>query len=227
MKLSPEIDWSWVRGELFRKERIKLKAGDGSGNVISKCALECLKEAQRLARPRSVSIDKRIVKIGPDYIEAEDDLTFYSRKLPSYVKDATCVHIYLVTIGGDIEDLASKLMSSQEELSGYLLDSIGSLAVESLAEDMEYKLREHHTSKAKSVSMRLSPGYCDWSIEEQRKLAKVLDFSKAGVHLNEKCMMVPRKSISAFVAIGPEGSFGKRKSQCVVCDKKDCSYRRR
>ena len=131
-----------------------------------------------------------------------------------------------MTIGKVLEDKASLLMREGDHLGGYLLDRIGSLAVESLARSFEEYLRKNYEVKNMSVSMRISPGYCDWPIEEQFNLAKALDFSKAGVRLTRNCMMVPRKSITAIVGIGPKRLFSKTKSQCEACDKKDCDYRR-
>ena len=214
-----QIDWGWVDSELCTIERIPPSiriSVDG-----------CIKEAVSLAKPKIVSTVKKIVNIRPDAIEIDGSMIFSGKQLSAYIKGAECLHIFLVTIGSGIEDSASMWMSRGESLYGYLLDRIGSLAVESLAETIEKRLRSICASNGEGVSMRLSPGYCDWPIEEQFTLAKLLDFSGAGVHLTEKCMMVPRKSISAVVGIGPEDIFTKSKSQCVVCDKADCDYRRR
>ena len=74
--------------------------------------------------------------------------------------------------------------------------------------------------------MRVSPGYCDWPVEQQAELAKALDFSKIGVSLTGTFMMVPKKSISAMVGIAPEGRFAEADSPCSICTTKKCSYRR-
>ena len=125
-----------------------------------------------------------------------------------------------------MEDEASRLMKENDQLSGYLLDRIGSFAVENLAENFENSLRKKYSSKMKSVSNRFSPGYCDWPTSAQLKLSKLVGFGRAGVKLTKSSMMVPKKSISSIVGIGPESLFSKRKSQCSVCDLKDCNYRR-
>jgi len=53
-----------------------------------------------------------------------------------------------------------------------------------------------------------------------------ISLSKIGITLNKNCMMIPKKSITAIVGLGPKGLFKKSRSQCGICDKKDCSYRR-
>lgn len=213
------IDWNRVKNELVTKER--LMAG-----ATLEAAEACLEEAAGLAHPKIIFVEKKILNISPDSIEIEGSAKFPGKKLASYFRNASSVNIFLVTIGNALEDRASFLMNQKEELHGYLLDSIGSLAVESLAEGQENVLRKGYASRDLSVSMRFSPGYCDWPIEDQFKLDRIIDFSKAGVALTNSCMMVPRKSISSMVGVGPKGVFTKTGSQCTICSKKDCDYRR-
>jgi cobalamin-dependent methionine synthase I len=143
------------------------------------------------------------------------------------MKGATEIYAFLVTIGKDVEDAATSCMDSGDHLLGYLLDRAGSFAVESLAKNTEDALRRALAPKDLSVSMRFSPGYCDWPVEEQFKLIKIIDFAKAGVTLTKSCVMIPKKSISAVVGIGPKELFAKAKSPCALCNMKVCDYRRK
>lgn len=220
------IDWGWVEKELIEKERIPHLSKDGPKHVIHIAMEHCLKESGVLVEPKYLSAAKKIAGLKGDYIEIDDKIRFSGRRLSSYIKGASRLYLFLVTIGPRIEEKASELIAESEPLYGYLFDRIGSFAVESLAESMEAKLCEECASNGESASMRLSPGYCDWPIEEQFKMARVLDFSKIGVRLTQMCMMVPRKSISAIIGIGPKGVFSKRRSQCAVCEKEECIYRR-
>ena len=221
-----EIDWDWVRHHLLKKERITVYADSKSDNPIRVCVDECLEKASILATPKMAFAEKRIINIKPDSIEVDRTVALSSKILASYMKGANHLYFFLVTLGSGIEEMTTKWMAEGEHLHGYILDRIGSFAVESLAKNLEAKLRNAHAPKELSVSMRFSPGYCDWPVEEQLKLDRLIDFSKAGVHLTESCMMVPKKSISAVVGIAPKGFFPKPKSQCAICNTADCSYRR-
>lgn len=201
------IDWGWVRQQLLDKEKVPPAAIN--------CADECLKKAESLVSPRMISVRKNMGRLG-----------LPGSALGSHIKGAEAVRVFLVTIGGALEEQSRALMSKGDELRGYLFDCIGSIAVESMAEEAEKTLRREAAKKGLSVSMRFSPGYCGWPIEDQKKLDKLLDFSRAGVRLTENYMMVPLKSISAVVGIGPKGLFSGTKSPCAACDKKDCNYRR-
>lgn len=217
-----KIDWDWVRDEVKKKERVS----SASKGLITSAMNERIEKAKFFADPKIVSAKKDVLSIKSDSIEIYGGEILRGKKLSHYLNGSQELHIFLVTIGKVLEDKASLLMKKGDYLGGYLLDRIGSLAVESLAKNFEEDLRKNYEAKNMSVSMRISPGYCDWPIEEQFNLAKTIDFSKAGVRLTRSCMMVPRKSITAIVGIGPKRLFSKTKSQCGICDKKDCDYRR-
>ena len=217
------IDWGWVKKELARIENMP---SSGKKIGLRRAADACLKKAAELCSPKSVWSAKRVVSIIENCVELEGGAKLSSAFLASYLKGARSIGIFIVTIGKALEDEASRLMADGEPLDGYLLDRIGSLAVESFAESFERLARDDCKRRSLSVSRRLSPGYCDWLIEEQFELKKLVDFSKAGVRLTDACMMVPKKSISAVVGIGPTGLFPGMKSQCGICKKKECTYRR-
>ena len=212
------IDWSAVKEELLKKEGIGKIKDAHQKKVLSACAERCLEEAKRLARPKVVS------SIKPIYYVKKFSL---GKKISSYIKGADEICLFLATLGNKLEDEASRLMKEGQQLQGYLLDSIGSIAAEDLAEDFEESLRNKKALKNRSVSNRFSPGYCQWPLKDQPKLDKMLVFHKAGVKLTKSFMMTPKKSISGIIGIGPRKVFSKRKSHCSICNMKDCSYRRK
>lgn len=220
------VDWVWVKNELKKRERMDSKDDSDRGRSIAGCLDDSLLKARALSKPVYIHTVKKIAAAGQDFIELEGGRRFSSGRISEYIKGASHILIFLVTIGEGMESAAGVLTKGKEPLEGYLLDRIGSFAVESLAGSVEKKIRSDYLRIGKSVSRRYSPGYCDWPIEEQFTLAKILDFSKIGVSLTENCMMRPKKSISAVVAIADKGIFTEFGSICGVCEKEDCGYRR-
>lgn len=221
-----DVDWPWVKKQILRSEKIDPDSKDDRANNIRLALDECLRKARSLCVPRYTFTEKKVTSFKDDSIEIEGGIKFYTKKTTAYLKGASHLILFLVTIGPGIENEASTLTAGKDPLKGYLLDRIGSFAVESLADRLEKRLRKDYSLNKKSISSRFSPGYCDWPIEDQFKMAEVIDFSKAGVILTEGCMMVPKKSISAIVAIADEGIFKELVSSCDICEIKDCSYRR-
>lgn len=216
------IDWKWVEKTLLEKERITPSAA----NAISKSARKSVDMAKDLARPKAVLLKKALRSFDNGCMQLAGGIEFSGRTLSSCMNGADHVYVFLVTIGPSVEAEASSLMRSGESLAGYLLDRAGSFAVESLADTLGSRILKEDGRKGKSASMPFSPGYCDWPIEEQIKLDKILGFSRIGVRLTESCMMAPRKSISGLIAIGPAKLFSKARPKCGICTMKNCGYRR-
>lgn len=211
------IDWSVVKKELLDKEGIIRIKDTHQKGILLACCEECLDTARRLARPKIASTVKPLSILS--------DMAC-GKKISSYINGADKIYIFAVTIGRKLEEEASRLMESSDQLRGYLLDRIGSFAVENVAENFEEAVRAKCAARNKTLSDRFSPGYCGWPTKEQKKLNKMLGFKKAGIRLTSGLMMVPKKSVSGIMGAGPAGLFSKKRSQCSVCDKKDCSYRR-
>jgi len=76
-------------------------------------------------------------KSGIIAIKLEKGTVFTGKHLARFLKGAGDVRLFLVTIGDGIEHAATSLMHKGEHLHGYILDRIGSLAVEFLAENLE------------------------------------------------------------------------------------------
>ena len=72
---------------------------------------------------------------------------------------------------------------------------------------------------------RACPGYGDFPIEFNKKIAKILDVSKKlGISMTESGLMIPQKSMLGVVGIGNTG----RKKNCRDCVReKDCPFRKR
>jgi cobalamin-dependent methionine synthase I len=105
---------------------------------------------------------------------------------------------------------------------------MGSVLVEDMAAKFHRRMKKKFQAEDKAVTIRLSPGYCDWLLEEQRKIFSLLDADKVGVELTDSYLMKPRKSISGIFGIMPST---KRHSYspynpCSECEKVDCIARR-
>ena len=220
------IDWDLVKKDVLRSEKIGISDNGERADNIKSSLVACMVKARSLAEPKYTFEEKNISSLGDDFIEIEGGIRFLTAKIPPFIRGAKSLVLFVVTIGDKIEKEAGILTSGKDPLNGYLLDRIGSFAVESLAEMLEKRLRKDYLLLKKSVSSRFSPGYCDWPVEEQFKMARAIDFSEAGVRLTEGCMMVPKKSISGIVAVADEGVFKDFISNCETCAMKECDFRR-
>lgn len=141
-----------------------------------------------------------------------------------YTLLASCesVAAFVVTLGPGPEQLIAHAHQEGRLKDLALLDAIASEAVESLAEQANDFVERLAQQERRAITRRFSPGYCDFAIEQQAVLDKLVPFAACGVRLNQALLMLPEKSISAVIGLGPVGSYGSKISKpppCRTCSK--------
>ena len=154
----------------------------------------------------------------------DNDIVFRSNKLSKTLKHSDESVCFVGTIGRGIEREIKRLMRDNSLADAYIVDAIGSVAVESMVEQFQHHMDCRYRKEGKAVTLRFSPGYCDWPITEQKKLFRVFDPEEINVDLLDSCLMRPRKSISGIFGVAP--TAGSSYNPCVHCKKLDCEARR-
>ena len=132
----------------------------------------------------------------------------------------------IVTIGEALEARVAALWDARELPLAAMLDSVGSGAVESLAEHVNDLLCQRGIARGTRVTNRISPGYGGWDVSEQTLLFDFVDGAPIGVTLNDACFMTPEKTITLLVGAGPEARVDHFFGQCARCWMAGCAYRR-
>lgn len=132
----------------------------------------------------------------------------------------------VVTIGGALEARVAELWEARELPLAAMLDSVGSGAVESLAEHVNDLLCQQGIGRGMRVTNRISPGYGGWDVSEQPLLFHFVGGVQIGVELNDACFMTPEKTITLLVGAGPDARVDHYFSQCARCWMAGCAYRR-
>jgi len=130
------------------------------------------------------------------------------------------------TIGPRLEKQVTDYTNQGEPLRGLLLDGIGSAAVDSLTQEVCKFIAGEVLSRGYQVSSPISPGMPGIDITEQWQLLKMVPSGEIGVSLTSYGVMVPRKSASMVMGIGPKMKTWTRAQVCAHCHlSKTCPYR--
>jgi hypothetical protein len=134
--------------------------------------------------------------------------------------------VYCVcTIGPSLEEEVTRLSEKNELLRAVVLDAVGSVAAEAVAEYMDRAIREMAAAEGLKTSCRASPGYGDWDVREQRAIFEIVPAGEIGVGLSESAMMIPRKSVSFAIHVDENPARMRSENSCRNCDRTDCAYR--
>jgi hypothetical protein len=158
------------------------------------------------------------------YVRVPPSVTLRSRRLAQATAPCHTICVFVVTLGGRIDRLVAEAVRERPHV-GVVLDAAASVAADAMADDLESTLARA-LPEGEAVSWRFSPGYCDWSLREQRKLFSLLPDRPAGITLTPDCLMIPRKSVSGVIGVGPKAELQELGSPCLSCGRIDCDHRR-
>jgi hypothetical protein len=137
---------------------------------------------------------------------------------------ARFVVVAVCTIGPALEDAASECFSEDPAMS-LALDAFGSTAVDLLATAMCQRVDEQAEAEGLRTTVPLSPGLVGWPVANgQRQIFQLVDAASAGIRLTDGYMMVPKKSTSMVIGIGPDVEHAGE--SCDYCSMAaTCRYR--
>jgi hypothetical protein len=193
---------------------------------ISSLIDDYLEHAHSLINPLFSYVIKDVEWARGSIALIEGSIIFKSRVIAKLLERCPQVAIFLVTIGKYLEETAWQLSRDGLILEATVLDAIGSDAVEKVADLAQARIKEIVKAQGLVISRRFSPGYCDWNIAQQQTLFYALTGNTVGIRLTGECLMIPQKSISGIIGIGPSKADVEDYNPCKTCRKKNCPGRR-
>lgn len=153
---------------------------------------------------------------GGVFLEVQDIVAGLLRK-------AEEAALFVCTIGPRMEEWSHQIHGEGNILKSFLIDTAASVAAECAANTLHDHIDLAMTQRGLKVTNRYSPGYCNWSVAEQHRLFSLLPKGFCGITLTDSALMIPIKSISGIIGIGP--SVKRVDYTCDTCGVKDCTYR--
>ncbi len=147
------------------------------------------------------------------------------RIIASQLRNAESSAIFVCTVGPEIEKWSKELIQKGDLTLGYIVDATASELVELAMDKIQNQLEFQMHALGLGITNRFSPGYCGWPVSEQHLLFSLLPEKFCGVVLTPSALMVPIKSISGVIGMGPKAQ--RMEYPCKKCDQTQCIYRRR
>lgn len=152
-------------------------------------------------------------------------IVFQSRKLQTHLRDSDRILLFAATLGAGADRLVRRFTAAGETAKAAAAQALGAAAIEGYCDEICTKIAEKEEKSGYYLRPRFSPGYGDLPLESQRDFFKLFDVTKRiGVTLTEQCMMLPTKSVTAFIGLTKTPSCVK--SGCETCPDTACAYRK-
>lgn len=202
--------------------------GQGQPSIASQnLAARMLPEAVNLVKPVAYVEFFTVTGYKKRRLELENGLALTGGLIAHFLGEAQEIAILVCSIGQALEERANEYFTKGNPTRGYILDSLGTVALGNLAEDARYYTEAQANQRGLQASTPISPGHADWALSEQQVLFKLMPTSLTSVLLNSSFLMQPRKSLTMVLGLGKKMITHAEESQCEYCAlAKTCNYRR-
>jgi hypothetical protein len=194
--------------------------------AVRETARWAIAEAQRLAEPAAVwallpvhQVDGERARVGEAWLRVgpHADLLAPARR----------ALVSVATIGPTLEVEERRLVQEGSLLESFMLDSAGVLALGAVGDSLSRLAEALAVQREWGVSLALAPGsLVGWPVHGQKALCSLLDLAAIGVTLNPSQVLVPHKSTSRLVGLGPGYTARQVGSACRFCPQRETCWRR-
>lgn len=148
-----------------------------------------------------------------------------SRDLAAHLHGCREAYLFALTLGPGID----RLIRRSEIADGPMVPVLQACAAaytEICADEIQKSLEIQADRCGLYLRPRYSPGYGDFSLENQRFFFASLEITKRiGVFLTDSLLMIPYKSITAIIGLSEEGTQ-RYIEKCMGCKLIKCPFRK-
>lgn len=207
-------------------ELLRAQGSAAQRPAVRETARWAITEAQRLAEPAAVwtllpvhQVDGERARVGEAWLRVGPHADLLAPARQALVS--------VVTIGPALEAEARRLVQEGSLLEGFMLDSAGVLALAAVGDSLSRLAEALAAQREWGVSLALAPGsLVGWPVHDQKALCSLLDLAAIGVTLNSSQVLVPHKSASRLVGLGPGYTARRVESACRFCPQRETCWRR-
>ncbi|MGB5922712.1 MAG: vitamin B12 dependent-methionine synthase activation domain-containing protein [Syntrophobacteria bacterium] len=225
--MNRKTDSIHIQPTIENDELAKLLGGQKKKSLPKSIRKKVRTARQKLNKLIKPSLHYRIVKpsaMDNDVVQLDETVEFTSTQLAKTLKNAEEIVCFVGTIGTGVENEINRLLDKQKLAEAYILDAMASVAVENMIDRFQNLMEKRFSSEERAVTLRFSPGYCDWPVTQQKKLFNIFNPKQLNVELLDSCLMKPRKSVSGVFGITPQES--ESYNPCRDCPTRRCESRR-
>jgi hypothetical protein len=183
-------------------------------------------EKARLLEPAVAYEYYTVSSMNGSQISLDGSKAINSPLIPAIFPEAKELSVILCTIGPRLEKQVTAYTKSDGALRGMILDGIGSTAVDMTALEALKLIASEVSSRGYEISSPVNPGMSGFPLTEQWNLLGLVNADEIGVNLTASGVLVPRKSASMVIGIGPKMRRWTQAQVCARCSLREtCHYK--
>jgi hypothetical protein len=204
---------------------VQLRPGHGNHRRWFDVVDELLRTLPRLMRPRGIYRIDEVAALERERLVLASGAVFEGA-IGSFLEHSRLIATFVVTIGSAVERLSRGWLRAGKVMHGTIADAIASEAASAAEARLRGEVQGWARARGLDITPPYSPGYCGMHVGQQTKLFASLPAREINVRLTPSCLMVPVKSISGLIGIGPADRVSPQAYPCEACDHPNCMQRR-
>jgi len=188
-------------------------------------AAQALRESLPHLHPLVYFQTWEVTEVCHNHLRLENQKRLDGLLVMDHLVNAKQIAAVVCTVGEEIDQVAAR--SSNDDLSYSLaIEGVGAAAAEALGIAACEYLNRSVSDRGWQVTLPISPGMNGWPTDVgQHQLFQLIDSSEIGVTLTSDYLMLPQKSVSFVVGLGPD--VKNRGTTCDFCAVSEvCRHRR-
>ena len=155
-----------------------------------------------LCDPKGSWTRSNILERSAESLTFNNGIIIKSRSVSDLLSNSSAAVFFCATAGPAIADIAGESFKNGDGASAVIFDAVGSETAEAAIDWINTYISREIRRKGESLtSMRFSPGYGDFLLENQRQFFELLKLDDFGVKLTERFIFVPEKTVTAIAGI--------------------------
>jgi len=143
-----------------------------------------------------------VVRMDATAVILADDTVFKSEHLARMLRDCDELVVMGVTGGSRIIEAIGKDTATENLSRGVVLDAAaGEIVDEALEWVIDYWNHQLRRENKTLPKKRFSAGYGDFLLEHQKIIYDMLHLERIGIHITDRYILVPEKSVTAVAGI--------------------------
>jgi len=179
----------------------------------------------RLMRPRGVFRIDEVTALEARRLVLASGAVF-DGAIGAFLEHSRLLATFVVTIGSAVERLSRGWLRAGKVMQGMIADAIASEGAAAAEACLCDEVGGWARARGLEVTPPYSPGYCGMHVQQQIPLFASVPAREINVRLTSSCLMVPVKSISGLIGLGPADKVSPQAYPCVACNHPNCMQRR-
>ena len=208
-------------------ERLALAINRGRlSEAMLESVQESLPRARELVAPQAVYELWEVVETGPNLVRVKTSdgrsATLTVGPHADLLSPARMAFAAAATIGQALDDAVKRLNQENDLYGAYVLGCLGVAFLAEAGRAVDRLAEQEALRRGWGVGPRLAPGSLPgWDLRDQKVLAQLLLRDPGPISLNQDGVLIPFKSVTSLIGMGPGYTSGRVERICHMCSKRD------